>query len=326
MNPQEFLQADRRWTIWGCQSHEEYLEKYFLPGKFHPSVPDKVKEAYITVERLIAYSFFYYPMEEEVGSKLTRIFEMAIRLRAQSLDIPLETKDKHGRVVPVSLSSLITKLKMHHESDPDWANEWRDFKSLRNVHAHADGPMYGGAMHLSLVAPMINVLNSIFIPKEWFRTARAKITALQERAERFSRELCVLYDRRALLTSAIPAAVSHDERRSLWMCVPVGKNFPLTLDEYKEFSPIILRLEDAVVNEDCITAWDYVNKCNIIISPTDKPANIAQTVKYLGQMNQADKQVSEVHQHIMSYHLYNARERFIYDEYWETEIKPPATI
>lgn len=319
MNPQEFLQADRRWALWGCETHEQYLEKYFLPGRFHTAVPDKIREAFHTVERLIAYSFFYYPMEEEVGSKLSRIFEMAVRIRAQQLDIPLETKNKAGKIIPVSLGSLIEKLKINPSSDQDWAKEWMDFKSLRNLHAHPMGPNYGVAMNLRLVAPMINVINSIFIPKEWFRDTREKIKLLQERTEFYSKGIYVLdrSDHRIIITRAIPIVVSHDNKRSLWIFEPVGVKFPQNLDDYFVFNPILLNLADVVFDDESLCGYDYKNSITVTISPTYNQDDLAYTKSYFEQQNNAEEQVRMMHNQNTTYQLYYEREKFIYDEFWE---------
>jgi len=319
MNPYEFLQPDPRWAIWGCQTHEQYLEKYLLSGKFHSSVSVKIKEAYKTVERLIVYSYFYYPMEEEVGSKLTRIFEMAIRIRAQEHGIAIEKKNKTGKITPESLSALINKLKYHPSSHQEWAEEWVDFKNLRNLHAHPMGPNYGAAANLMLVAPMINVINSIFIEKEWFNAARDKVKVLQNKAEFYSKGVYVLdlSGRRLIITRAIPILVSHDERRSIWIMEPVGLQFPQNMEEYFSFNPIIIRLSDLYIDGESIKATDYVNDQRIIITPSDHPSDLAYTKNYFLQRNTAEEQVRIVYDQNFNYHLYYESQRFMYDEFWE---------
>lgn len=326
MNPQEFLQPDHRWTVWGCQCHEEYLEKYFLPGKFHPAVPDKVKEAYQTVERLIAYSYFYYPMTEEASSKISRVFEMAVRLRAQQLGIAT-TNIKKGRSVPTNLSILIQKLREFPESDQDWADEWVDFKSLRNMHAHPEGPNYGGAINLMSIVPMVNIINSLFIPAPWFQVARSKAKALQDSAAFYTKGVYVLSvsDTRYIITSAVPILVSHDELRSIWIMEPVGLKFPQTMDEYFEFKPFVFRLTELSIDEDGLRGRDYIHDKEISILPSDHPADLEYTKVYLQQMNSAEEQVRIFHNQHFNYHLYTERERFMYDEFWDKDANLSVT-
>jgi hypothetical protein len=322
MNKQEFLQADRRWTVWGCQSHEQYLEKYFLPGKFHSAVPEKVKEAYHTVERLIAYSYFYYPMTEEAGSKVSRIFEMAVRIRAQELGIATDKITKAGKIQPENLSVLIDNLRKYPESDQEWGEEWVDFKSLRNLYAHPGGPNYGGAVNLMAIVPMINIINSIFITTDWFKATRERVKALQDRAEFYSKGLYVLglNGNRLLLTRAVPVMVSLDEKRSLWFLEPVGLKFPQNMDEYFAFNPIMIKLSDVVIKDASLYGYDYMKSIAITISPTDHPDDIACTKIYFEQQNTAREQVRIVHNQNTNYHLYYEREKFIYDEFWEVPV------
>jgi hypothetical protein len=321
MSPQDFLQADRRWAVWGCHSHEQYLEKYSVTGKFHSAVPEKVKEAYHTVERLIAYSYFYYPMTEEAWSKLTRIFEMSIRNRAQQLGIATDKTTKTGRCIPENLGALINKLKIHPASHQEWVDEWMNVKTQRNLHAHPMEPNYGGPINLMMVVPMINVINSVFIDKEWFNAARERVRALQERAHFYSKGVYVLdlSGRRLIVTRAIPAVVSHDEKRSVWIMEPVGLQFPQTMGEYFSFDPILLRLTDICINKKFLKATDYLNNQKVVVTPSDHPSDLEYTKNYLRQMNTAEQKVLRVYNHNFIYHLYTERERFIYDEFWESE-------
>jgi hypothetical protein len=318
MSPQDFLQPDRRWALWKCQTHEQFIVKYFLPGKFHPAVPEKITEAYKTVERLIAYSYFYYPMTEEVGSKLTRIFEMAVRLRLEELSIKTEKMTKAGKLIPENLSVLIENLRNHPFSDKEWGKEWVDFKELRNLHAHPTGPNYGGDISLLAVAPMLNIINSIFITADWFSATRERLKVLQDKVDFYSKGVFVLNRSgiRLLITRAIPIVISHDEKRSIWIMEPIGLKYPQTMEEYSDFNPMVLRLTDLYIGEDSLNATDYLNNQKIIITPSAHPSDLEITKEYFKQMNTSAEELQRVFNQNSSYHIYYGQERFIYDEFW----------
>ena len=318
IHSQELLTPDRRWKVWGCQSHEQFLEKYFLPGKFYSTVPEKIKEAYLIVERLIAYSYFYYPLTEEAESKLSRIFEMALRIRAQELGIPTDKKIKTGKLIPENLSVLIEKLKKHSEIDQEWAEEWIEFKSLRNLFAHPLGPNYCGPINLLAIVPMINVINSIFISADWFKATRDRVNALQDRTKFYSEGVYVLTlsGCRYIIKRARPILVSHDEKRSLWMMEPIGLKFPQTMDEYFLFNPFILRISELTNDEESLHGIDYQHNQKFIITHSNHPSDLKCTKDYFEQMNTAEEQVRTVYYQNFYYHLNSERARFIYDEFW----------
>ena len=139
---------------------------------------------------------------------------------------------------------MIDNLRKYPESDLEWGEEWVDFKSLRNLYAHPGGPIYGGAVNLMEIVPMINIINSIFITTDWFKATRERVKVLQEKAKFYSKGVYVLdlFGTRLIVTRAVPIVISHDEKRTIWIMEPVGLKFPQTMEEYFAFDPIIFSL------------------------------------------------------------------------------------
>ena len=149
MKADDLLIPDERWTIWNCHSFQEYLDRFFIPGKFHTGVPQKVKEAYLSVERLLGYSYYFYPLTEEVHSKMTRIFEMAVREKASIHGIEFKKENP-------SLKEHCDAFEKHEVCNKNLLNEIRDIVNLRNIYAHPRNHNYSGPIALISIIRILN--------------------------------------------------------------------------------------------------------------------------------------------------------------------------
>ena len=82
-----FHKPDSRWTIWGADTYDAFIKLFMIYGKFHKDVPKKIVDDFQIVERLICYSYYYYPLIDEAFSKSTRVFESAVRLKLADLGL-----------------------------------------------------------------------------------------------------------------------------------------------------------------------------------------------------------------------------------------------
>ncbi len=85
-----FHTPDPIWETWGINTHEQFLDDFIVKGKFHTNVPESVVKEYEIVERLFCYSYYSYQLIDETFSKVTRIFEGAVNLRLDELNIKRE--------------------------------------------------------------------------------------------------------------------------------------------------------------------------------------------------------------------------------------------
>lgn len=308
MDPNKTLEPDRRWAIWKCNSHEEYLAKFFIKGKFSPEVPDVIRTSYEIVERLISYSYFHFPMIEEAVSKMTRIFEMAVRLRADALGIKCN-----------KLYDYLNKLKEQTEVDPDVEIEWYRLREMRNYYAHQDSQSYSGPAPLMLIYPMLNTVNRLFYPQSLFEDCYKNTAILTNDFQNFKNGIFILeMDKlKRLVTCAQPYFISPSRGKTLWKLTPVGISFPQTLDEYFDFNPIILRLEELHIEHEIIIGIDSISQSKVKIYSTEIECNIAAAEKFKQSQVTAEEIVMSLHTHNTKYHRYLEKQKFIYDEFWE---------
>src|SRR5690554_2604864 len=93
----EYFEPDSRWKLYQVFSLEEYVEKFVVKCKFHKDVPADIQDAWQTVEYLLAHAYYHWPMYDEGFKKALLIVEMAVKLRAKELDIPLKNQNNRDK-------------------------------------------------------------------------------------------------------------------------------------------------------------------------------------------------------------------------------------
>lgn len=124
------------WTAFNVNSHEEFMKTFFKKGKFHPGVPEQIRNDYQKVERIFCYAYYHYPLIDEAFSTLTRIFEAAIKMRLDELSL-----SKKG-----NLESKIARLELY--SSEQLLAQWNHARKLRNHFAHSNP---GSLMGITLI-------------------------------------------------------------------------------------------------------------------------------------------------------------------------------
>jgi hypothetical protein len=173
-----YLIPDKRWELWNFSTHDDFINKILVKGKFHPNVPQDVIEAYSTVESLIVYSYFNYALIDEAFSKLTRIFEMAVNLKCAELNINKKIV-LHKKLSEIGLNKLLPR--------------YLKFKDLRNYFAHPHKNSLFGVTHKGIAYFYgLNLINSIFKPKEFFEENETLTYEMYNKTKHFQDTLSVL--------------------------------------------------------------------------------------------------------------------------------------
>lgn len=155
---------DERWAIFaGADTHEAYIEKMVIPGRFHAGVPKAVRESYLTAEHLMAHAYYHWPLYDEALHKLLGIFEMAVKLRCGQFSIKLNQP----------LFKLIEQL-CEKEPLKDLKPRLDYIRSLRNHFAHPDRNSFAGGTFRTKIFLLISTLNLLFMEE-------ADVVAAQEK-------------------------------------------------------------------------------------------------------------------------------------------------
>jgi len=307
VNTKNYLEPDRRWSIWGCNNMEEYICRYFVSSKFHSDVPESIVQSYHIVERLIAYSYFHYPLIEEAVSKMTRIFEMALKQKAKSLNIEAW-----------SLSGYIDKLLVHKDTEPEMAELWHGIKDIRNYYAHLDSVSYSGPEPLKILYPIINSINSLFCQEKLFHSSNKILNEFQLCVKQFVDGIFILEDGedKRLLISAMPYLISPGSLTSLWILIPVYTSFPQSMEEYSIQNPIIMRLSDISLNDSMLIGKDFLNDKVIKLYPTQIEGNLTAAKSYKKKIDSSNSEVRALHEESRMELSFHEKHKFIYDEFW----------
>lgn len=170
-----YFEPDPRWIAFGMKTEEVYLDTMLVKGLFHDKVPKDVQDAFEVVEYLTAFAYYRWEIYDEAVIKAFRILEMAVKLKAKEIELPLIYLDRRGEERDKSFSRLIKEMyaDVHHESLKIQLDRARE---LRNARMHADTNMFMGGIgnttgNLRLFA---NVLNQLFLDDEDLRKQYAE--------------------------------------------------------------------------------------------------------------------------------------------------------
>ncbi|MCR9015723.1 hypothetical protein [Aquiflexum gelatinilyticum] len=161
-----YLAVDDRWAIFGTNSIDEHIHKNVVKGVFDDTVPKEIIGDFKTIEYLQVYAYYHWPMMDEALSKGLRLLEMAIKLKAKELKIPLQNsgekpKDKNFNQLTneVCAEEPLIQLKetIHH------------LRNIRNILTHTDSNDFvggtGDIVKRNLMR-LVNLINDLFLAPE----------------------------------------------------------------------------------------------------------------------------------------------------------------
>lgn len=174
-----YLAIDDRWEIFGTNSIDEHIHKNVVKGVFDDTIPKEIIGDFKTIEYLQVYAYYHWPMMDEALSKGLRLLEMAIKLKAKELEIPLRTsgekpKDKNFSLLirEVCADEPLIQLRetIHH------------LRNIRNRTTHRESHYYlggtGDIIKRNLMR-LVNLINDLFLDPE-----ELKVKLISEEAER----------------------------------------------------------------------------------------------------------------------------------------------
>lgn len=283
-----YYEIDNTWESFLVKTREEFESKFVFTGNFHSSVPKIIKEGYQTAEFIMAHSHFHLPMYNEALNKLYILFEIAIKIRCEELDVKLDFVDKNGKVKNKTLDRLITDLC---EKDLFTVNEYelKDIKEIRNISLHTDVYKNLGGLSANRVIATVNTLNKIFVSKELKLDWEQQLNETIKTFVGFKNSLFIIpyKNQKVLSYSGIPviARKIKEEWVHVWIFKPVLENTETLLKNKKRVKPIILILKDEIINSKGFKAIDFLTNDFLEFEFTDEPQNI----KKLEDFNDAFK-------------------------------------
>lgn len=305
-----YLVPDKRWELWNCSSQDDFINIFLIKGKFHTNVPKDVIEAYSIVESLIVYSYFNYALIDEAFSKLTRIFEMAVNLKCEELNIRNKVlSQKLSAISKIGLNKLLPR--------------YLKFKELRNYFAHPQRNSLFGVTHKGIAFFYgLNLINSIFKPKEFFEENESFTYEMYNKTKHFQDRLSVLKtpeNSYVIFNSVLKLAVKkNNDYYAYFTFYPVPMTFPQKMeDNIKIDTPFYVFMKITKITDDIIEGYDPRDNFQFKLSKAENKSGLKSVEKFKNLFESSDKSVKELYEEVLSLEDSFSIERFMYDYFWD---------
>lgn len=297
-------------VMYQFQSHEEFMSKFFVKGKFHEKVPADIVKDFTTVEKLIEFGYYHYPFLDEAYSKSLRIFESAVKLRLEHLGYELKGFK--------SLGKLVKMLKPH--TSEVFYNWWNATREVRNEVVHSNAGTLLGITVLNKIPLMINAINSIFLEKEYFDLIDSEIIRLNEESKMFLGKPMVLTleNGRLLIRDIFLSFIfqKNGVTHALWAFYPVLKSFLKSFQEAHQCNPIFLRLKNIDISGMKLTGSKMDSNEMISVSITKQPNDIIDFEVHNQIMDDCNKDIKAYYFGILKAKATQEVTKFMYEECW----------
>lgn len=211
-----FKTPDTRWKNFSVNSESDFRNQFLVSNSNHKDVPENIKEELIHFEKLQLLSYYHYPAYGDAFSRLTRIFEMAVKAKARLLNIDLNRSSGKEK----TLNTLIQEIGVGYNNSFRGKLNWG--RRMRNMNAHPDlNIFYGNILQIPLIS-MVNIINDIFRTKDFFENEDEIFKKMKSDYKAFESGLWKLDQ--YLIHSVEVFAVRNDF--SLWGFYPVLLNYP----------------------------------------------------------------------------------------------------
>lgn len=304
----KWFEAD---TIWGSlykiTTKEDFVEKFVVESKFHNNVPKDIVDAFETVSYLLANSYYHYNLLDVALNKMLLIIEMAVKLKAKELNIPLKLPpNKHGKAIDKKLFKLIDEVCKEAKLEfliPDFDRA----RNLRNSFMHPEGYSVMGIFSATKknFVHFNNVINQLFletIEVDLLVSKRLKINEdFENFKDNFKSKLFILndIDQKVLINDILyHKFFSFNQKEILFILVnPLLLDVHVRLTNHKFGAPYLLILKEFDFSNSKITGVDLDNN-QIEIYETENPLDLEQLKVYLNEMelvSVSDKQLFNAH-------------------------------
>ncbi|MCI2230394.1 hypothetical protein MC378_14540 [Polaribacter sp. MSW13] len=314
-----YYKPDDIWDFYGAKTRTEYVDKYVIKGNFHNEVPQDIKESYETAEYLMAHAYYHWPMFDEALRKILGIYEMAIKLKCQSLEISIEVETKNGNKKKKDLAILIDQLIKEKGFPKELKYQLQGIRGLRNILAHPEKHSFMGALSSNTIIRTVNIINQLFLKSDWFHLEQKVLKKTLNESLNFKDELFVLnHNNERLLVCNLKPFFIFKVNNSWVQCW----SFERLINNCSNLSfsdiptSIFLFLKDIEIVGTCVNGIDFNSNLPLELELTKNPINIKKFEDHkfaFKSITDSDKQIFE---QLKLTEKYNLIEKFMYKNCW----------
>jgi hypothetical protein len=285
---ENYYDPDNRWEMYGVANKEHFEQQYVVKGYFHDGVPKDVKDAFITVEYLMAHAYYYWFLYDEAFNKALRLLEMAIKQKAKLKSISLNNKSFDLLVKEICSESYNERLK----------NGLHRARRIRNKQVHADSNSCSGPIGVKdkNIRLFVNIINDLFRDDSWQKDHFEAFQSIGKQLLSFRNSLLIFENNApGILASAILDFSTLNDTLFLVLC-PIWNSLKPKLETQQDLRPVTIALSNFEFHEDNITGISMIGN-NVKISKTNKPENKLKLENYnkeLNSVNNTDRALYEI--------------------------------
>lgn len=319
-NTQNYYIPDERWNIlYQISSREAFEMRFVVKGKFHKLVPDDIIKDFEIAERLMAYSYYCYPMYDEALKKLLGMTEMAVKLRCKQLEIGLEYKDRNGKVKQRILSQLIDLLLTKDKNKP-LKEELTKARRVRNIFAHPDRHSFFGGMIYHSITQVINTINFIFLEDKLCKETRSYFEELRKSSLSFEHGNFIFENNEnrylAYGGKCLEAHRIDNQWIGLWVIYPVITNIRAQVEEHKYAPLFYLALKNVEITDNNIVGIDLDSNSTIKLYSTEESTNLETLSTFRRQLKECKRENINLYLHWINEEMGKKLVLHRYNYYW----------
>ena len=280
------------WPNFDIANRDEFVKKFVVAGKFNKNVPQDIVNSFETVSYLLAHSYYHYPMFDEAINKALLTLEMAIKIKAQDLNIHLKTLPNKKNITRnknlASLINEICEIPAYAFLKPN-LDRARDF---RNERMHPDKYQLSGIVGAPSINVMlfVNVINKMFLKKPLLKSIQNIQNSLDSSLAHLVQGGLFLLEHKNnkyAVNKIFECRFYSDGLKDiylLWINVLLN-NITDNIKKYR-FDPFVVALKNLKPTSGGLIGQDFDDN-EIILSSTKHP----ECIKILKDYNQEKKNV-----------------------------------
>ena len=255
---------DETWQVFGIRNKQDFINEIFIPKNMHSGVPKEIVKEMETFELLQQYSMHNYRLYDDAFGRLTRIFEMALKVRIKQLG-----QFRKGD----TLAKIISKIANSYPKELTHLLDWG--RKMRNMGAHPrPGTLMGSMLKLPILR-MTNLINDIFREKEFLLEAKLLGSEFKGMKKGLWK-----YDKYLIHSVEL---LAFRAEYTLWVMKPVGLKFPQIMDEVFYDQPFYITLKNYALRGKDMVGVD-AKGYSIVLEKTEKKENIEMLENYRWQL------------------------------------------
>ncbi|PQJ78969.1 hypothetical protein [Polaribacter porphyrae] len=259
---EKFYKPDSLWEVYNINSKEEFYKKINLSPKFHGCVPEDIGNEFKTIEYLIVLSYHHAALLDEAVTKALVAIEIAIKLKAKQLDIPLKTESTakskaRDKKLYKLIEEVLSKTGLQFLK-PDFDRA----RSIRNSRVHKERHTFMGVIGYPIhnIRLFINLINVLFLNENDLKILTYKNNLFSEILPNFHNRPMILEfnDKRILISNILLFKyIKYDKTELLVLLAePVLINTFNLLNENPSRNPLLLSFKNFTISKEKVIGLD----------------------------------------------------------------------